>query len=237
MSESGRVSSGLWLNARDSIRHALDHFSELTRPKEKESDHHRKWALLSVHHAAECFCNMLLIQLNPKAAVQVDCRLALPEPTESAIHARTPGGIKITLPRRTPPAPPSSGASKGPQRNPCTRSCRPILRSQQRPCLYSEFCALRGDELERTRLALLISPLLSNWMCFPRFVTSGLRSTASLRKDCFVRNTQTRLSKSARIAAPIPYYMTIVKSALKIWLEFPALSARNRISSPPGNSV
>ena len=55
---------GLWANGRDSIRHALDHFSERSRPH-VDRRHHDKWIVLSVHHAAECICNMRLIQLEP----------------------------------------------------------------------------------------------------------------------------------------------------------------------------
>jgi len=49
---------GLWRNCRDSLAHGLAHFSDLS-----SSDygfHNRKWIILSVHHAAEVFCNYLL---------------------------------------------------------------------------------------------------------------------------------------------------------------------------------
>ena len=49
------ISDGLWANARDSIKHALDHFWERGRPRADRS-HHDKWIVLSVHHAAECIC-------------------------------------------------------------------------------------------------------------------------------------------------------------------------------------
>jgi hypothetical protein len=55
---------GLWANGRDSIIHALDHFSERDRPR-ADRRHHDKWIVMSVHHAAECICNMRLIQLEP----------------------------------------------------------------------------------------------------------------------------------------------------------------------------
>jgi hypothetical protein len=58
------ISDGLWANARDSIKHALDHFSERDRPR-ADRRHHDKWIVLSVHHAAECICNMRLIDLEP----------------------------------------------------------------------------------------------------------------------------------------------------------------------------
>jgi len=49
----------LWSNARDSIGHALEHFSGLSRSKGKDY-HNRKWIILSVHHSAEIFTYMLL---------------------------------------------------------------------------------------------------------------------------------------------------------------------------------
>jgi hypothetical protein len=65
MTEStGEIIAGLWENGRDSITHALHHFSE----REGEGSnrrHHDKWIVLSVHHAAECVCNMRLLGLTP----------------------------------------------------------------------------------------------------------------------------------------------------------------------------
>jgi hypothetical protein len=49
---------GLWRNCEDSIRHALQHFSE--GANEEDDFHHRKWAVLSVAHAAEAYGNLLL---------------------------------------------------------------------------------------------------------------------------------------------------------------------------------
>jgi hypothetical protein len=62
------IIAGLWENGRDSITHALYHFSEREgeRPNRR---HHDKWIVLSVHHAAECVCNMRLLELDPS------CRL------------------------------------------------------------------------------------------------------------------------------------------------------------------
>ena len=54
----------LWDNAKDSIQHALDHFWSLDT-EDSGSIHHRKWIVLSVHHAAEALCHMLLKQLDP----------------------------------------------------------------------------------------------------------------------------------------------------------------------------
>ena len=54
----------LWENAQDSIQHALSHCSELRRAPDGERNH-RKWIILSVHQMAECFSNILLIDLAP----------------------------------------------------------------------------------------------------------------------------------------------------------------------------
>ena len=58
------AAEGLWANGRDSIMHALHHFFERGRPR-ADRRHHDKWIVLSAHHAAECICNMRLIQLEP----------------------------------------------------------------------------------------------------------------------------------------------------------------------------
>jgi predicted RNA-binding Zn-ribbon protein involved in translation (DUF1610 family) len=55
---------GLLGNGLDSIRHAMDHFSERNR-EEGKSRHDDKWIVLSVHHAAECVCNALLLKVEP----------------------------------------------------------------------------------------------------------------------------------------------------------------------------
>ncbi len=54
----------LWDNAKDSIQHALDHFWSLDT-EDSGSVNHRKWIVLSVHHAAEALCHMLLKQHDP----------------------------------------------------------------------------------------------------------------------------------------------------------------------------
>jgi hypothetical protein len=61
---TAREAKAFWENSRDSILHALEHFAELS-PKSGDEDHHKKWIVLSVHHAAEAFCNMLLKQFDP----------------------------------------------------------------------------------------------------------------------------------------------------------------------------
>jgi hypothetical protein len=65
MAEStGDIIAGLWENGRDSITHALDHFSE--REAERSNRRrHDKWIVLSLHHAAECVCNMRRLGLDP----------------------------------------------------------------------------------------------------------------------------------------------------------------------------
>ena len=65
---TARVPKELWKNSRDSIFHALEHFSELSL-KYGDERHHKKWIVLSVHHAAETFCNMLLKQFDPGNAI------------------------------------------------------------------------------------------------------------------------------------------------------------------------
>lgn len=65
---TAREAKELWENARDSIFHALEHFFELSL-KYGEGSHHKKWIVLSVHHAAEAFCSMLLKQFDPGNAI------------------------------------------------------------------------------------------------------------------------------------------------------------------------
>jgi len=59
---------GLLENGLDYIRHAMDHFSERNCGDGK-SEHHDKWIVLSVHHAAECVCNALLIKVEPTCSL------------------------------------------------------------------------------------------------------------------------------------------------------------------------
>jgi hypothetical protein len=54
---------GLWRNCGDSISHALEHLSSLNQ--EKDPWHNYKWAILSVAHAAEVYCNLLLCLFDP----------------------------------------------------------------------------------------------------------------------------------------------------------------------------
>lgn len=63
-SGSESLADGLLSNGRDSIRHALDHFSE-RNTENRKSRHADKWIVLSVHHAAECVCNAHLLQIEP----------------------------------------------------------------------------------------------------------------------------------------------------------------------------
>jgi hypothetical protein len=65
MANEAEIRNGLWKNGRDSITHALDHFLERGL-SDTNRRHHDKWIVLSVHHAAECICNMRLLQLEPE---------------------------------------------------------------------------------------------------------------------------------------------------------------------------
>lgn len=47
--------------------HAFDHFADRER-EHSDRKHHDKWIVLSVHHAAECICNMRLLQLEPESS-------------------------------------------------------------------------------------------------------------------------------------------------------------------------
>lgn len=60
----GEATQGLWLNFVDSIYHALDHVSNLSQG-DKDEKHHKKWIIISVHHAAECFLKVILKELDP----------------------------------------------------------------------------------------------------------------------------------------------------------------------------
>lgn len=62
--DTSAMVKGLWENGRDSIRHALDHFSARDQ-KSADLSHHDKWIVLSVYHAAECISNILLLQIEP----------------------------------------------------------------------------------------------------------------------------------------------------------------------------
>ena len=65
MTEDTRAAlDGFRRNYLDSLRHALSHYSELSL--QGDSFHDRKWAVISVAHAAEGFCNMLLTGLVPR---------------------------------------------------------------------------------------------------------------------------------------------------------------------------
>lgn len=58
------ITEGLLENGIDSIRHASDHFFARNHENRK-SNHDDKWIVLSVHHAAECICNALLLKIDP----------------------------------------------------------------------------------------------------------------------------------------------------------------------------
>jgi hypothetical protein len=65
MANEAEMRNGLCKNGRDSITHALDHFRERGL-SDTNRRHHDKWIVLSVHHAAECVCNLRLLQLEPE---------------------------------------------------------------------------------------------------------------------------------------------------------------------------
>ncbi len=54
---------GLTRNCLDSIAHALAHFS--ANHSDDYGFHNQKWAILSVAHATEAFCNLLLLAIDP----------------------------------------------------------------------------------------------------------------------------------------------------------------------------
>ena len=54
---------GLRHNCLDSIAHALAHFS--ANQNDDYGFHNQKWAILSVAHATEMFCNLLLLAIDP----------------------------------------------------------------------------------------------------------------------------------------------------------------------------
>lgn len=58
------VRQGLWVNSRDALRHAIEHVRELNE-NNRHAAHHLKWLVISVHQAAECLCNIFLIQFDP----------------------------------------------------------------------------------------------------------------------------------------------------------------------------
>ncbi len=58
--------TGLWKNGRDSIIHALHHFSERGMAR-SDQGYHDKWIIVSIYHAVESICNMRLLQLDPNS--------------------------------------------------------------------------------------------------------------------------------------------------------------------------
>jgi hypothetical protein len=62
--------NGLWKNGRDSIEHALDHFVA-RRQGITDILNHDKWIVMSVHQAAECISNILLLQIEPNCPLFV----------------------------------------------------------------------------------------------------------------------------------------------------------------------
>ena len=58
------VKAGLWENTQDALRHAAEHFRAYSESR-NDSMHDLKWGILSVHQAAECFSNILIIDITP----------------------------------------------------------------------------------------------------------------------------------------------------------------------------
>ncbi len=56
--------AGFRRNYLDSLLHALSHYSELS--SRGDNFHDKKWAVLSVAHASEVYCNLLLADLFPR---------------------------------------------------------------------------------------------------------------------------------------------------------------------------
>ena len=54
-----QITEVTWINAKDSLMHALDHFVELASSKSSKW-HHQKWIIMSVHHAGSCLANLWL---------------------------------------------------------------------------------------------------------------------------------------------------------------------------------
>lgn len=58
------VKAGLWENIQDAIQHGADHFRAYS-DSNRTSKHDLKWGILSAHQAAECFSNILIIEITP----------------------------------------------------------------------------------------------------------------------------------------------------------------------------
>lgn len=58
------IKQGLWENAQDAMRHGAEHFRAYS-DSGRQSKHDLKWGVLSAHQAAECFCNILVIDITP----------------------------------------------------------------------------------------------------------------------------------------------------------------------------
>lgn len=52
-------------NIRDSIFHALSHYSEISTDK-ANAVHHLKWIVLSIHHAVESYLKLILSEVDPE---------------------------------------------------------------------------------------------------------------------------------------------------------------------------
>lgn len=91
-----QLRDGLWENARDSIRHAFDHFSELRRSP--RNAHDIKWIILSVHHAAECYSNIMVLDVAPECLAWRNGEIRFPSLTEAVRILREPNASLLLSP-------------------------------------------------------------------------------------------------------------------------------------------
>jgi hypothetical protein len=77
-----QLRDGLWENARDSIAHAFDHFWELRRSP-RNPVHDTKWIVLSVHHVAECYANIVILDVAPDRLGRRNGEIRFPSLTEA----------------------------------------------------------------------------------------------------------------------------------------------------------
>ena len=94
---SSREFDQFWTNAVDSIRHALDHFSELSAQEQHpENIHHRKWIVVSAALAAESFFKAVLLQSNEEIA-NGDTYHSLPRTIQALKPLRLPKSESLII--------------------------------------------------------------------------------------------------------------------------------------------
>ena len=82
---------GFRKNCLDSLAHALAHYGELSF--EGGRFHDRKWAVLSVAHAAEIYCNLLLTVLDPRHP----CGGRYPSLSAAVQHLQETYGVRAAI--------------------------------------------------------------------------------------------------------------------------------------------